>query len=177
MKRIFYFLSLQLVMVVVTGCTVDDPYMPPASGVGYVPIYGSVEQTAVKLIAPRDVNNPGRIYVYHQFLLVNEIDQGIHLFDNTDPASPKNLGFIQMLGNTDMAIRDNILYSDHLGSLVALAVADFAAIEEKGRLKLQQWNMGLPPPKASHFECIDPVKGWVVGWIKSENKNFDCYAW
>ena len=45
-----------------------------------------------------------------------------------------NLGFLQLLGDTDMGIKEGLLYADHIGNLVALSVSDFGSIEEKGRL-------------------------------------------
>jgi hypothetical protein len=143
---------------------------------GYVPVYGTADRKEISMIAPLRVEDPGKIYVYGRFLLVNEKRKGIHVFDNANPAQPVNLGFIRMLGNTEMAVKDGLLYADHMGSLVALSVNDFELIEEQGRLPLTQWNFGLPPPSGFSFECIDPEKGVVVAWKEEEILNPGCYA-
>jgi hypothetical protein len=160
----------------ISGCYYD----PEAGGndtiEGYVPVYGSAANTEIVLMQSRTVENPGKIYVYGKFLLVNEQKQGIHVFDNTNPSAPVSLGFIQLLGNTDMAIKDDILYADHLGNLVSLTIQDFTRIEETGRLPLRNWNLGIPPPAGFHFECVDPEKGIVVSWKKSSLQNPQCYA-
>lgn len=176
MSRIFYSSLLLLAMVYLTSCFPDPDWAQPNHVRAYIPVYGSKDLSEIRIVAPRQVNNPGKIYVYHQFLLVNEIKQGIHVFENSDPENPQGLGFIRMLGNTDMAIKDDVLYADHLGNLVALTIDDFASLQEKGRLPLKNWHLGIPPPTGAHFECVDPSKGLVVGWKKTENKNFDCYA-
>lgn len=143
---------------------------------GYVPEYGSDDVTQIVMKAPRTVNAPGKIYVYGNYLLVNEKRQGIHVFDNADPATPVNLGFLQLLGNTDMAIKDSVLYADHMGNLVALTIKDLESIEEKGRLPLRDWVRGVPPPPGFYFVCVDPEKGFVVNWREAELTNPQCYA-
>lgn len=144
---------------------------------GYRPVYGSPELSTIALEDAKAVKNPGKIYMYGKYLLVNEIKEGIHLYDNSDPSNPSPVGFIRMLGNTDMAIRNDVLYADHMGNLVALALNDFKAIAEKGRLDLAEWNLGVPPPVGEYFECVDPAKGLVVGWHKTESqKKLNCYA-
>ena len=143
---------------------------------GYVPIYGSREQSTIELVSSQPINNPGKIYVYGQFLLVNEVKEGIHIFDNINPATPKPIGFIRILGNIDMAIKDNVLYADHMGDLVALDVSDFKMAKTTGRLPLHTWFLGVPPPVRSSFECVNPEMGLVVSWRKAELKNPECYA-
>ncbi len=144
---------------------------------GYRPIYGGPEDASVAWLEPRTIKNPGKIYVYNSYLLVNESREGIHVFDNSDPSSPQALGFIQLLGNTDMAVKDGIIYADHMGNLVALNTAEFTAVQEKGRLPLANWDLGVPPPVSGvYFECVDPSKGLVVGWKKTDATNLKCYA-
>lgn len=144
--------------------------------VGYKPVYGSASASQIMMTSPRSIVDPGKIYLYGKYLLVNERTQGIHVFDNSNPAEPVKLGFLQLLGNTDMAIKDSLLYADYMGNLVALTVNDFGTIEEKGRLPLHQWLNGVPAPPGSYFECVDPEKGAVLYWKKAELRNPQCYA-
>lgn len=162
------------VILFLFGCTPD--FDDPVTEVGYRPVYGSATASEVIMLSARTLENPGKIYRYGKYLLINEIKQGIHVFDNSDPASPAPVGFIQILGNTDMAIKDNVLYADHLGNLVSISLNDFQSLQEEGRLPLRNWNFGVPPPAGFHFECVDASRGIVVHWKKVSNKNFDCYA-
>lgn len=143
---------------------------------GYTPVYGDHSRSKIKWMDAQQVENPGKIYIYGHYLLINEVKRGIHIYENADPANPQAIGFIEMIGNTDMAIKDNVLYADHLGSLVALKVEDFATLQELGRLPINNWLTGLPAPSGFHFECIDPSKGLVVAWKKQTLHNPDCYA-
>jgi hypothetical protein len=144
--------------------------------VGYRPVYGEQDHSEVAWTDPQPISNPGKIYLYRSYLLVNELKQGIHVFDNTNPQFPVALGFLRLLGNTDLAVKDDVLYADHMGNLVALTIQDFAAVQEKGRLTLANWNRGVPPPSGYYFECVDSSKGFVIGWKKTEKQNMKCYA-
>jgi hypothetical protein len=178
MVKKFISLLPTIILVGLTGCYIGEPQVNDTVQIGYRPVYGSYAESEISFIpTPSIIENPGKIYVYGKYLLVNEQKKGIHVFDNSAPDNPVNMGFIKILGNTDMAVKDGLLYADHLGNLVSLSIDDFNAIEEKGRLPLKNWNMGLPPPAGSKFECVDSQKGIVIGWIKTqEQKNLQCYA-
>ena len=154
----------------------EPPQYGSSIDIGYRPVYGPQEYTTVTWTTSQSITNPGKIYTYGKYLLVNEVKEGIHVFDNSNPQFPIALGFLRILGNTDMAIKDDVLYADHMGNLIALTVNDFAAVQEKGRLELANWNLGVPPPRGYNFECVDTSKGLVVGWKKIENQNLKCYA-
>lgn len=154
-----------------------DPGPPENRKVqGFRPVYSSNSAMEIKMSAEREINNPGKIYVYGNYLLVNESGKGIHVFDNADPANPQALGFVEMLGNTDMAIKDGVLYADHVGQLVAITLNGFTQLQEKGRLSINQWYYGVPPPSQHHFECVNPEQGVVTSWQRATLTNPDCYA-
>lgn len=143
---------------------------------GYIPVYESSRATEIFMAPPRPVTKPGKIYLYGRYLLINERKRGIHVFDNSDPSLPVNLGFLQLLGSTDLAVKDSVLYADHMGNLVALKVNDFGTIVEKARIPLRNWARGIPPPPGFYFQCVESRKGIVVDWKEVELKNPQCYA-
>ncbi|SDM60807.1 Uncharacterized conserved protein [Catalinimonas alkaloidigena] len=81
-------------------------------------------KTSIGYEAPRDLHEPGKIYRYGDYLLVNELHEGLHIFDNKDPQRPVNLKFLAIPGNVDMALRDGILYADNYVDLVAIDLTD-----------------------------------------------------
>lgn len=180
LRRVSLFILLSFSLVL-SACKDPDegPINSPEGTVfGYAPVYGSVSlaNSEIVFLAPRDIKNPGKIYRYENYLLVNEMSAGIHVFDNTDPAVPQPIGFIQMMGNTDMSVKGNILYADHMGQLVALSITDFSSFEEKGRVELGNWSGGIPAPPGYYFECMDKSKGIVVGWRPTKLQKPKCYA-
>ena len=77
-------------------------------------IYGDLEAIrATPLNAEaRDIENAGKIYLAENFILVGEEGVGIHVIDNTVRTSPTNTSFINIPGNKEFFVEDNILYAE-----------------------------------------------------------------
>jgi len=165
-----------ILLIIFTSCLppLMEEKKEPVSG--YIPIYGSVLAKQIKLLDNQVIQKPGKIYTYGSYLLINEINRGIHVYNNADPSNPRPKGFIEIVGNTDMAIKDDVLYVNHMGNLVSLKVADFETLEKTGELKISNWFLGVPPPSQSYFECIVPENGLVIGWKQETLQNPACYA-
>ena len=134
------------------------------------PVYMSYEnlRSAVKMTSSHELNNPGKIYFKDQYIFINEKMKGVHVYDVSNPANPVNKGFIEIPGNIDIAIKDNILYADSYVDLVSIDVSSFDAIKEVGRVEkifpytLPTYDTNYPLAK------VDEEKGVVVEWdVKS----------
>ncbi len=122
---IFTFLVIGLLVLSLTGC-LQDECDATRTFIQFEPIYWTEAQIRqeVKAEAPRNLKNPGKIYVYGDYLLINEVNEGIHVFNNKDPRSPVNLSFINIPGNVDMAVRNNTLYADRFIDLIVLNMSN-----------------------------------------------------
>ncbi len=102
-----------------------------------VPVILSVEQirSGIASEAPSDLVNPGKIYVKDNYLFINEIKKGIHIFDNTNPEKPQNIAFLKIPGVIDMAVKENTLYVDNYIDMVTFDISNPKAIKESGRVK------------------------------------------
>src|SRR3954469_6548824 len=96
--------SILVLTFSLSACFYEGPDFPAGKVTGYRPVYATASDTAITFTEARPVHMPGKIYVYGNFLLVNEIREGIHVFDNTNPSTPKPVGFLSLHGNEDMAI-------------------------------------------------------------------------
>lgn len=138
-----------------------------------VPVVMGFEEfrAAVKKTTPQELINPGKIYIKDHLLFINEYLEGIHVIDNTDPANPQKLTFIQIPGNVDMAIRGNILFADSYIDLVAINISDPQNPVEIDRIKDAFPNV-LPPILNADYPIygLDFAKGVVVGWETREVK-------
>jgi hypothetical protein len=76
------------------------------------------------IVGSKDLKEPGKIYFYNNYIFINELREGIHIIDNTEPSSPQNMGFIEIKGNVDIAVKDNILYADNFMDLLAIDITD-----------------------------------------------------
>lgn len=87
------------------------------------------------LTKPAKVLRTGKIYIYKNFLFINEVRKGIHIFENSDPSKPVNLAFLKVPGNVDMAISNDILYADSYVDLLAFDISSISSIKQVKRLK------------------------------------------
>lgn len=101
------------------------------------PVYLSYTdlRSAVKLSEPRTLTSVSRIYLYNNYIFANELNEGIHIIDNSIPSAPKKLGFIEIPGNQDIAVRDNSLYADSYIDLVTIDVSDIENVREIARIE------------------------------------------
>ena len=129
----------------------------------YVPVYMSYADMrgGVKTGPAQPLKNPGKIYIKGNYLLVNEINQGIHVIDNTNPASPQNIAFITIPGNLDLATNGNMLYADSYVDLLAFNITNITNIALVNRTQ-----SALPYNCSSNGYYADSSQGVVVSWTK-----------
>ncbi len=90
----------------------------------YDPIYLNENEirTDISTETSRTLNNPGKIYAYKEYLFINELEKGVHVINNSDPANPNNIGFIAIPGNVDVAVKDGYMYADNYMDLVTIDI-------------------------------------------------------
>jgi len=148
---------------------------------GYRPVYVPKEEAKViKVLPPRDVITQGKIYVKDNYIFVGDVNQGIHVIDNSDPRHPQKIAFIQIYGNHDIAVKGNTLYADNMDDLVAIDISDMQnptlVKRVEGVYKMPNQHFPEDLPFQTYFECPDPSKGLIVGWIPAELENPKCYT-
>jgi len=157
-----------------------DPFVPTfPNGVveGMRPVYVDSVSFAITRQESRAVVNPGKIYVYGNALLINEVDEGIHVIDNSDKTNPKNLFFINIPGNTDMAVKDGLIYANNHTDMVVIKVSetDFETVNRIENLFFEPLQTERPDQHDVYFECVDQSKGKVIGWEVAMIKAPECY--
>lgn len=126
----------------------------------------------VELAQERDLKFPGKIYLLDNLLFINDVYSGIHVYDNANPTSPINLGFLDIPGNADMAIRNNILYADSYYDLLAIDISDInnPTIIDRVEDAFEFDNAQAVPGLDSDFPIAEwnNDKGVVIGWEVAE---------
>jgi len=157
---------------VVTGCTDYEQVSV------FSPIYLSYAElrTPVLAVDPVDIDTTGKIYVKDSYIYVNELYDGIHVIDNTDPSSPQRIAFIPIPGNVDMAIKGTTLYADSYVDLVTVDIADPLNAVEVARIE-DAFPYVPPSPwiaenfvAGSRVESADESFGVVVGWEQTRTE-------
>src|SRR5690606_2169924 len=87
-----------------------------------------------EFLANRPMENTGTIYVYGNYIFVNEFQKGIHVLDNQNPAAPQPIGYIDIPGNTHFTIKNDILYANKLEDLLAIDISDIRQPRQVNRL-------------------------------------------
>ncbi|MFV0391295.1 MAG: LVIVD repeat-containing protein [Paludibacteraceae bacterium] len=122
----------------------------------------------------RNIEKQGKIAFYKNYMYLSEPEKGIHIIDNRNPSSPRQVGFIELIGNVDMAIKDNILYADSYIDLVWFDVSNPSSPLLSGR-KEDVFPTALPIADNNFWydyeKSMDKSKGVVIGWTVKERKD------
>lgn len=110
--------SLMLASCVKDKCTRTYTY--------YQPVYKTTAEVRanIKSNAARAVERPGKLFIRGNYIFLNEVDRGIHIIDNANPAAPKNVAFIDIPGNVDVAVKGNTLYADLYVDMVTIDITN-----------------------------------------------------
>lgn len=148
-----------------TSC-VKDQCKRTITHTKYEPVYKTLHEIRVDptVEGPRDLKDPGKIYLYGTTLLINERSEGVHVVDNSNPAAPIRTAFIKIPGNVDIAMRGNTLYADSYIDLLAIDIADLQNIQLTKRVE-----------DAFPAYGNDPQRGLLVDYKEVEvTETIDC---
>lgn len=97
----------------------------------YEPVYKPKTEVRsnIKSNAPKTIANAGKLCILGNYIFLNDIDKGIHVIDNSNPASPKNIAFIDIPGNLDIAVKGNTLYADMYSDLVTIDISNPKSVQ------------------------------------------------
>ncbi len=143
-----------------TGCK-KDKCNQTVTYATYAPVYMSYAdmRNGVKTGAAQPLKTPGKIYLKGNYIFVNEIGQGIHVIDNTNPSSPQNIAFITIPGNIDLATNGNTLFADSYIDLLSFNISNINNITLANRVQ-----GALPYNCSSNGYLADSTQGVVTSW-------------
>ncbi|HVZ97565.1 MAG TPA: hypothetical protein VG847_11860 [Chitinophagaceae bacterium] len=120
-----YSIALLALFSLLSGC-VKDTCRYSYTYTWFEPLYKTNEavRANIKSNPAKDIQQPGKMVLMGHYIFLNELDKGIHVLDNSNPSSPKNIRFIDIPGNVDLAIKGNTLYADLYTDLVVLDISD-----------------------------------------------------
>ncbi|MCC5929519.1 MAG: hypothetical protein JJU28_09760 [Cyclobacteriaceae bacterium] len=125
------------------------------------PVYMSTQEirSSVGIVQPEPLKAPGKIYMLGNFLFINEPGEGVHVIDNSNPELPKNISFIKIPGNYDIAGMGNLLYADSYMDLVILDISNLEQVQVVYRNEniFQQILDGW---------TFDPDNGVIIDWVE-----------
>lgn len=130
-KNIINALLFLFAFAVFTGCKKDEYEM-----IQIVKMISVQQMRAlpVGMTKATPAKKTGKIYIYNDYLFINEPNEGIHIYNNANPSAPVNIGFLQIPGNVDLAIRNNVLYADNFIDLLAFDISNMNNIKQIKRV-------------------------------------------
>jgi hypothetical protein len=127
MKSI-YFTIVSFFIILLSSCNSDDDSNETATfAVPIVKTLSSIRDN-VSVTGQRQTDSDGKIYVAENYLFYIAKEQGVHVFDNHNPASPVNIAFINLEGVHDIAVKGNYLYADNFVDLLVFDISDIGNI-------------------------------------------------
>ena len=165
MKKIILITFITLLFSSIIGCE-DNQYVTYTLA---TPVIMPLDEfrNSVVITSPKEIVESGKIYVYQDYIFVNDKYKGIHVIDNSNPVTPVKMAFISIFGNVDISVKGNYLYADSLMDLVVFDISDIGNITEVGRLidVFTEHHMVSIPVDADYydFENYD-AEGIIVDW-------------
>jgi hypothetical protein len=167
MKKYLSIVSKCLVLlstIFFTNSCVKDTCKHTFSYTLYLPVYKTTTEVRanIKSNPAKDMQQPGKIVLVGNYIFLNEIDKGIHIIDNSNPSSPKNIAFIDIPGNEDLAVKGNTLYADLYTDLVTLDVSDPL------HATVKKYNEGVFPDRIYNNGFYPDSSKVIVGWTQRD---------
>jgi hypothetical protein len=173
MRNRLFSLSLSLLFVSVTTILFQSCVKDNCTSHYYYwePVYKTKAEAKanIKSNAAREIERPGKIYIRGNYIFLNEIDKGIHIIDNSNPSSPRNIAFIDIPGNIDLAVKGNVLYADFFTDMVAIDITN------PQQVAVTKFTDNLFPERSWGYGFA-PLPGMVITeWIKRDTiVTIDC---
>lgn len=115
-------LIILIVCIVVQGCRPwgeDDDIVQFPNNYKPVIMKRTDFEASIAYESVKQIKNSGKIYVKGKYIFVNEVNKGFHIIDNSDPSNPNNIGFIRVLGSSDLSIKSDVFYVNNATDLLA----------------------------------------------------------
>jgi hypothetical protein len=127
-----------LLFISVSSCLnfTDDGDPPISSAFTPEIISRAAFNESIVLAPAKAIEETGKIYVIGNYLFINEPYEGFHVMDNTDPANPNALKFLNTPGATDLIFKGDSFYVNQAVDLVALKFnTDISAVAVTERIE------------------------------------------
>ncbi|MBZ9631644.1 hypothetical protein LB465_12715 [Salegentibacter sp. LM13S] len=174
--RFFYSIITLLIlalMALFTSCEKDT-----TEGEFYnvaVPVVKPIEEfrAMVKISEPRAITEAGKIYSYGDYVFINDDQKGVHIINNSDHRNPVKIKFLEIPQNTDIAVKDDMLFANSAMDLVVFDISDMNNIKEGERMKNVFPNHNSRIPASASFVDSDNFNAEtevVIGYVMETRK-------
>lgn len=168
-KKNMFKIALFAFSILALGIIMAFQYAPS----NYEPILMSRTdlENSVQLQDARNIEAPGKFWVYNDLIFLIEMYKGIHVIDNSNPSVTKTIGFIQVDGCTDITMKENILYANNAVDMIGIkANSEFTDINVVTRHREMLPILTSPEPWNDwYFYDKLPENTVIVRWVPYQN--------
>ena len=169
--RQLHLLLLSLILVpLLSGC-LEESCSEDRLVTGFEPVIVTADDWRASTFfcgVPQEVCEASSFYVYGDYLFMMENTRGLHIFNNSDPANPTPITFMEVPGGQGLAVRNDILYMNQYVDLVAFRLDDPEQPELVGRTE------GVFEP-GTVFARVLPDGEYVAEWLPTaEQRVISC---
>jgi len=127
----------------------------------FTPVFKTSNEVraSIKSDNAEQISHPGKIYVLGNYIFMNEIGKGVHIIDNSNPASPVNKAFINIPGNEDIAVKGNTLYADCFTDLMVIDISD------PSNVSLKTYVPNMFPDRQYVFGYMLDTNTVIINWV------------
>ena len=171
-----YLLLLAIPLLLFASC-IEPLEQIPDEAIGLAPLYAVDDWMEIDITGPQSIQQLGKLYYKSPYIYATDRGRGIHIIDNSDPEQPLKVAFLQIAGNSDLAIKGNILYANNVRDLIAIDISSLDSIRVINRQQdaFQIVGATFPENYTGYFECVDPELGEVVGWYETTLIKPECW--
>ena len=128
-------------------------------------------EASVQLRDARDIEAPGKIWVFNDYILLIEQYKGIHIIDISNPSSSENIAFIQVDGCTEITMKGNVLYANNGVDMIGIKPnQDFSDFTVVARNRNMLPIISSPEPWNDwYFYDKLPASTIIVRWVPYQN--------
>ena len=162
-KSIINLLPIFIFTIALSGC-IKDRCTEVRTYSYFVPVYKTTSEVKanIKSNAAREIENPGKLFIKGNFIFLNEVDKGVHIINNANPANPVNVAFIDIPGNLDLAVNGNALYADLYTDMVTLDISDPLNVVVK------KYNEGVFPFRQYGYGFAGDNSKIITDWVRRD---------
>lgn len=123
-------------------------------------------KASVEIVDPIQVEQSGKIYTYGNYIFINDLLKGVLILDNTN-YEPVKKKYLKIPANTDIAIKDDILYANSGSDLVTFDISDINNIKVMERLEgVFEFNLPAYPVEAesADYSGVDFDTEIIIGY-------------
>ena len=158
----FRIMLLALVCMGIFSSCLKDECTSTAEVYAYEPVFMSLDDINNETIsteAAQSLKNPGKVFYIGSTMIISEIGEGVHLFDNSDKSNPVPLAFLRIPGNVDVSFKGTNFIADSYLSILAIDMSDISNPRIVSR---------IDDIKTDYYYYDEQKKAYLVDYIPSE---------